>query len=85
MSPLPAPNSTTLNFLGDFKFFQNKIIHTVKTSEKIIDIDGLVIKSPLAPKGFFLYNIHSLDHTLLDQCMSLEVVNYNFFSFALTR
>ena len=53
ISPLPAPNSIKLNFLGDPKLFQKLTTHIAIISEKILEIFGAVIKSPFVPKGFF--------------------------------
>jgi len=53
ISPLPAPSSIKLNFLGQFNFSQKEIIQIAIISENKIDISGDVMKSPFFPKGFF--------------------------------
>ena len=51
ISPLPAPNSIKLNFLGHLRFSQNEMTHMAIISENKIEIFGAVIKSPFFPKG----------------------------------
>ena len=51
ISPLPAPSSIKLNFLGHPKFSQKLIVQIASISENNIDIFGAVIKSPFSPNG----------------------------------
>ena len=55
ISPLPAPNSIKLNFLGQFSFSQNEITQIAIISENNIDILGAVMKSPPLAKGVFFH------------------------------
>jgi len=53
ISPLPAPSSRKLNFLGEPILFQKVIIQIAIISEKSLVIFGAVIKSPSFQKDFF--------------------------------
>ena len=50
---ITAPNSTKLNFVGQFNFSQKEITQIAIISENNMDMLGAVIKSPFSPKGFF--------------------------------
>ena len=54
ISPLPAPNSIKLNFLGEPRLSQKLIAQIAIISENNLEIFGAVVKSPFFPNGFFV-------------------------------